>query len=75
MQNSAQTLQPLYDLIKKHNTLPKNALIDWTEEQLHAFEKSKSDLADATLLAYPDPGFPLYLAADASDTSVAGVLF
>ena len=75
VQNSAQTLQPLYDLIKKHNTLPKNAKIDWTKEQLHAFEKSKSDLANATLLAYPDPDKPLYLAADASDSSVAGVLF
>ena len=72
---SAETLQPLYDLIKNLNSLPKNTKISWSNEQLQAFEKSKSDLADASNLAYPALNEPLYLAADASDTAVAAVLY
>ena len=72
---SAKTLQPLYDLIKNLNSLPKNTKISWNNEQLQAFEKSKSDLADASYLAFPAPNEPLYLAADASDTAVAAVLY
>ena len=73
--NSAETLQPLYHLIKKFNTKPKNAKIIWSSEQLKAFTKSKTDLANTSYLAYPAPNEPLYLAADASDTAVAAVLY
>ena len=73
--NSAETLQPLYDLIKEFNTKPKNAKIIWSSEQLKAFTKSKTDLANASYLAYPAPNEPLYLAGDASDTAVAAVLY
>ena len=72
---SAEILQPLYNLIKTLNTLPKNATITWNSEQLQAFNKSKTDLADASYLAYPTPDEPLYLAADASDTAVAALLY
>ena len=72
---SAETLQPLYDLIKEFNTKPKNAKIIWNNEQLQAFNRSKTDLANASYLAYPAPNEPLYLAADASDTAVAAVLY
>ena len=34
---SAETLQPLYNLIKHVNMLPKNAKITWSSEQLQAF--------------------------------------
>ena len=37
---SAETLQPLYDLIKELNTQPKNMKITWSSEQLQAFDKS-----------------------------------
>ena len=50
---SAETLQPLYDLIKELNTQPKHAKIKWSSEQLQAFAKSKTDLANAPL-----PGIP-----------------
>ena len=72
---SAETLQPLYDLLKELNTLPKNAKISWSSEQLQAFHKSKTDLADASCLAYPAPDEPLYIAANASDIAVAAVLY
>ena len=72
---STETLQPLYDLIKELNALPKNTRISWSSEQLQAFRNSKTDLADASYLAYPAPSEPLYIAADASDTAVAAVLY
>ena len=72
---SAETLQPLYDLIKELNSQPKNTKITWNEKQLQAFSKSKADLANASHLTYPAPDDPLYLAADASDTTVAAVLY
>ena len=65
---------PLYDLLAEHNKLPKNVLINWTLEQEQAFNKSKNDLAQAALLAYPAPKAEIFLAADASDTAVAAVL-
>ena len=52
---SAETLQPLYDLIKELNTQPKNMKIIWKDEQLQAVTKSKTDLANASHLAYPAP--------------------
>ena len=45
VQNSANTLMPLYDLLAEHKKLPKNAMINWTIEQEQAFNKSKNDLA------------------------------
>ena len=66
---------PLYHLLAEHNKLPKNALINWTLEQEQAFNKSKNDLAQAALLAYPAPNAEIFLTADASDTAVAAVLF
>ena len=71
---SAETLQPFYDLIKELNTQPKNTKIIRKDEQLQAFAKSKTDLSNASHLAYPAPDQPLYLAADASDTAVAAVV-
>ena len=58
---------PLDDLLAG---APKNALINWTLEQEHAFNKPKNDLAQAALLAYPVPNAEIFLAADASDTAV-----
>ena len=75
MQNSAKILMPLYDLLAEHNKLPTNALINRTQEQEHAFNKSKNDLVQAALLAYPAPNEEIFLAADASDIVVAAVLY
>ena len=72
---SAETQQPLYDLINELNNQSKNARITWSSEQQQAFEKYKTDLANASNLAYPAPDEPLYLATDASDTAVGAVLY
>ena len=47
----------------------------WNSEQLQAFNKPKTDLTNASYLVYPALNEPLYLAADASDTAVAAVLY
>ena len=75
VQNSANILMRLYDLLAEHNKLPKNAMINWMLEQEQAFNKSKNDLAQAAFLAYPAPNAEIFLAADASDTAVAAVLY
>ena len=51
VQNSAKTLLPLYDLFKGLNALPKNVNTSWTSIQLDAFNKSKTDLTNASHLA------------------------
>ena len=43
--SSAETLLPLYHLLKNTNSLPKNAKISWNSDQLEEFKKSKTDLA------------------------------
>ena len=72
--NAARTLSPLYDMLVVHNKLPKNAPLQWDQKHHDAFNKSKQDMVNAALLAYPKPGAPVYLAADASDTAVGAVL-
>ena len=67
---SAETLKPLCDLIKQLNTLPKNAKIMWSSEQLQALKKSKADLTNASYLAYLEPDESLYLVANTSDTAL-----
>ena len=75
VQNSLKTLMPLYDLLAEYNKFQKNALINWMLEQEQAFNKSENDLAQAALLAYSAPNAEIFLAADASDTAVAAVLY
>ena len=66
----------LYDLLAEHNKLQKNALINWTIEQEHDFNKSKNDHAQlAALLAYSAPNAEIFLAVDTSDTAVVAVLY
>ena len=71
---AAQTLAPLYDLLKIACKRSSRGMLEWTHETVSAFEKSKSDLLNATMLAYPAPGARIYLAADASDNAVGAVL-
>ena len=74
LNNAATVLIPLYDIIKTHNKLPPRSPIVWSTQQIDAFEKSTDMLANAAYLAYPVPGVPVSIAADASDIAVAAVL-
>ena len=68
----AATLQPLTQLL----THPKDgsAPLEWTEDAVSAFNKTKEALADATLLTHPKPNAPTCLMTDASDTAVGAAL-
>lgn len=58
-------------------TGPKNkgsSPVTWTEGMISAFEAAKRSIADAALLAHPDPTAPLALVVDASQTAIGGAL-
>jgi len=48
----------------------KNANFHWSEEAEKAFNKLKEALMQASTLAFPLPGLPVYLDTDASDVAV-----
>lgn len=51
-----------------------HSTIVWTENAVQAFEKCKTNLQNAALLAYPLPGSPLAITADASNNCVGATL-
>lgn len=67
--NFAEISSPITDLIKKGKKLI------WTAGAQVAFEKLKTALVSAPILANPDFNKPFYVQTDASDYAVAGVLF
>lgn len=67
--NFAEISSPITDLIKKGKKLI------WTAEAQLAFDKLKTALVSAPILANPDFGKPFFVQTDASDYAVAGVLF
>lgn len=69
--HAAEHQAPLNDAVKgKKGDQP----IEWTPERTEAFERCKNDLAEATLLAHPDPEAPIGLFTDASGFSIGGSL-
>ena len=70
---SASMLQaPLTALLE--GNAKGNKQIHWTTDATQAFEQTKEQLADATLLAHPKAGAPLAIFTDASDTAVGAAL-
>lgn len=65
----AQTLAPLHAA-----TCGKGKNITWTPECQTAFDKAKSALSKATLLAHPHPHATTSITVDASGTAVGGQL-
>ncbi|KAL1446948.1 hypothetical protein WDU94_003629 [Cyamophila willieti] len=70
---SANTQQVLFDLTKDSRKNDKRK-IQWSDEARAAFEKLKSQLADATLLYHPSSKFKLVLSVDASDYAIGAAL-
>ena len=56
------------------NLLRKNVEWDWTEKCEYAFAAVKHSLAEAPVLALPDPNLPFELVTDACGTGVGAVL-
>ncbi|KAL4104799.1 hypothetical protein QTP88_020075 [Uroleucon formosanum] len=49
-------------------------LINWTEEAVVAFQSTKDDLINATILFYPNPTARIQLRTDASDIAIGAVI-
>ena len=52
----------------------KKTPLEWNPEALESFEACKTSLANCALLAHPQPGAPLAIVTDASDTAMGGAL-
>lgn len=64
----AEIARPLHQLTEKGRRFR------WSDECQTAFEKLKSSLMSAPILAYPDPHKPFILDTDASDAGIGAVL-
>lgn len=53
---------------------PKNTPVTWTEELERGFARCKEALANAALLAHPDPSLPLAIFCDASNHAAGATL-
>jgi len=71
--NAASVMEPLNKLLSGEKR-PSKTPIEWTDITKRSFEKSKSLLANATLLAHPIKNAPLSIVCDASNSSMGGVL-
>jgi RNase H-like domain found in reverse transcriptase/Reverse transcriptase (RNA-dependent DNA polymerase)/Integrase zinc binding domain/Integrase core domain len=71
--SAAQLQAPLNDLLVGADKSGK-APIAWTPELLKAFEKCKTSLSQATLLAHPESSAELAIVADASDSCIGAAL-
>lgn len=71
--NAAKIQAPLHELLSGPAVKP-NTPITWTSELDKAFYSCKASLAEATLLAHPNPTAQLTLWTDASDNTIAAVL-
>ncbi|CAB0001535.1 unnamed protein product, partial [Nesidiocoris tenuis] len=72
VRRSSASQAPLHEYLKgKHKRTDR---IEWTPDLQAAFDRCKSDLANATLLVHPRADLPLVLKVDASDVAIGGVL-
>ena len=72
LQNGAETLVPLYDLLKTHSS--RKQKLSWSDHTTEAFLQAQSLLANLTLLHHPVVNAPLSLTTDASGIAVGAVL-
>ena len=70
--DAARTQAPLNSLLQGNSK--GNDVIAWTDDATRAFEKTRADLAQATLLVHPRIGARLALVCDASDLAVGAAL-
>lgn len=69
---AALSQAPLNDLLREK--AKGKAPVHWTDASKQAFTVCRDSLADAALLAHPDPNASLSLVTDASDYTVGAVL-
>lgn len=64
---------PLQKVLRGHKKGSRIKLV-WTEEMCSSFNRLKTELANATLLSFPDSEAELSLQTDASDTAIGAVI-
>ena len=64
----AAIAEPLTRLTKK------GTKFCWTEDAQVAFDALKNAILEAPILAFPQPGLPVYVDTDASDVAIGGVI-
>ena len=67
----ADILKPIHNLLTNNKA---KQLLTWDEKTLKAFNDIKQAMADASLLAYPQPDAPTNIMTDASSNAVGAVL-
>ena len=76
--NCSATAKPLYELLKTNNIKKTSrkpiSISAWKKEHESAFLKLKKDLANSTMLSFPDQDALTRLVTDASDTAIGAVL-
>ncbi|GBN48949.1 Retrovirus-related Pol polyprotein from transposon 17.6 [Araneus ventricosus] len=73
IKDAAKNQAVLHEYLKGTKKKDKSK-IPWTKEAREKFEQCKKDLANATLLSFPNPDSPLAFFTDASDYAVGSVL-
>ncbi|GBO27474.1 Transposon Ty3-I Gag-Pol polyprotein [Araneus ventricosus] len=73
IKDAAKNQAVLHEYLKCTKKKDKSK-IPWTKEAKEKFEQCIKDLANATLLSFPNPDSPLALFTDASDYAVGSVL-
>ncbi|GFX08514.1 retrovirus-related Pol polyprotein from transposon 297 [Trichonephila clavipes] len=73
LKDAAKNQAILHEYLKGSRKNDKTKIL-WTEEAKENFEKCKQDLANATLLSFPDPDLQLALFTDASNFAIGSVL-
>ena len=75
IEKCSRLLKPLYDIFRDNRKKPKSTVIAWTVEQKASFEKVKAILSRKTMLSFPIPHAPTFLATDASDNCNPATLY
>lgn len=73
LRNAASVQAPLHEFLKDSRKNDKR-VIEWTTEAENAFEKSRTSLANVTLLAHPSHEAKTRVVTDASDFAMGAVL-
>ncbi|GBN18623.1 Transposon Ty3-I Gag-Pol polyprotein [Araneus ventricosus] len=73
LKDAAKNQALLHEYLKGSKKKDKRK-IQWTDKAEKQFEKCKNDLANATLLSFPNSELPLSLFTDASDTAIGAML-
>ena len=68
-------LKPLYDIMREYRSKPKSSVISWLTKLEKCFVSVKDALSRKTVLSYPIPNAPTFLATDASDSCIAATLY